>query len=214
MKSAKDKLETKDRILDAAESLFASRGFEGASLRRITAAAGVNLSVVYYYFSTKEELLRASIERYLLPVLEKEKQLLKEALAETRGAPVALRKLLEIFVLPHLTGMPEKAMCLISIIFGRHGDMEKQAIKTLSGTIAETTEVFHREFSRTLPKLNVHELRLRLLTLRLSLYGLQKIAPYLHDQFPQSIPKETWLEMLLHQFEASLSANPSFTLHN
>ena len=50
-------LPTRDRILDAAEELFAEQGF-ASSLRNITSSAGVNLAAVNYHFGSKEELIR------------------------------------------------------------------------------------------------------------------------------------------------------------
>ena len=58
---------TKERILDAAERLFAERGFAATSLRSITAAAGVNLAAVNYHFRSKEALLEAVFTRRLGP---------------------------------------------------------------------------------------------------------------------------------------------------
>jgi AcrR family transcriptional regulator len=54
---------TKDKLMDAAEKLFARRGFHGASLRDITAEAGVDLALVNYHFGSKNELLGAVIDR-------------------------------------------------------------------------------------------------------------------------------------------------------
>lgn len=54
---------TKDKLMDAAERLFARRGFHGTSVRDITGAAGVDLSLVNYHFGSKKELLAAVIER-------------------------------------------------------------------------------------------------------------------------------------------------------
>ena len=59
---------TKQRILDAAESLFMEHGFEATSLRSITAAAGVNLAAVNYHFGSKEELFQAVLTRRLDPM--------------------------------------------------------------------------------------------------------------------------------------------------
>jgi TetR/AcrR family transcriptional regulator len=50
-------------ILDAAEALFARRGFEAASLAEIGEAAGVSRGTPSYFFGTKEELYRAVLER-------------------------------------------------------------------------------------------------------------------------------------------------------
>lgn len=47
---------TKARILEAAEEVFASRGFEGASTREIAARAGVNISSLHYHWESKETL--------------------------------------------------------------------------------------------------------------------------------------------------------------
>ncbi len=60
--------DTKKRILDAAERLFASEGFHSTSLRMLTKDAGVNLAAVNYHFGSKEELIKAVIERRLLPL--------------------------------------------------------------------------------------------------------------------------------------------------
>lgn len=59
------KLDTKTRILDAAESLFAEHGFSDTSLRLITTRANVNLASVNYHFGSKKELIQAVIARYL-----------------------------------------------------------------------------------------------------------------------------------------------------
>lgn len=57
------KLSTKDRILDAAEELFAERGYYGVSIRDITRHAGVELALANYHFGPKEDLFRHVIGR-------------------------------------------------------------------------------------------------------------------------------------------------------
>jgi AcrR family transcriptional regulator len=54
---------TKDKLMDAAEKLFARRGFHGTSLRDITGAAGVDLALVNYHFGSKKRLLAEVLER-------------------------------------------------------------------------------------------------------------------------------------------------------
>lgn len=59
------RIDTKTKILDAAEKLFAERGFSETSLRLITSKAEVNLASVNYHFGSKRELIRAVLARYL-----------------------------------------------------------------------------------------------------------------------------------------------------
>ena len=49
--------QTRASILDAAERLYADRGFADVTLRDIVAAAGVNLAAVNYHFGSKDELI-------------------------------------------------------------------------------------------------------------------------------------------------------------
>lgn len=66
-------LKTKEKILNAAERLFAEQGFEHTSLRQITSTADVNLASVNYHFGSKKALIQAVLERYhtlFMPNLE------------------------------------------------------------------------------------------------------------------------------------------------
>lgn len=59
----RSKRTTKEKLLDAAEKLFARRGFHGTSLRDITREAGVDLALVNYHFGGKKALFAAVLER-------------------------------------------------------------------------------------------------------------------------------------------------------
>lgn len=56
---------TRDAVLDAAERLFAERGYESTSLNDVGAAAGVSRGTPGYFFRSKELLYRAVLERCL-----------------------------------------------------------------------------------------------------------------------------------------------------
>lgn len=56
---------TRTRILDAAEALFAEKGFVAATIKEIGTEAGVNSALLYYYFSNKETLYQACIDRFI-----------------------------------------------------------------------------------------------------------------------------------------------------
>jgi AcrR family transcriptional regulator len=58
---------TRQRILDAGEREFATRGFAGARLREIGVAAGVQPALIHHYFTDKQGLYRAVLDRALLP---------------------------------------------------------------------------------------------------------------------------------------------------
>lgn len=55
--------ETRQRILDAAETVFLDIGVSRASLDRIATAAGVTRGAIYWHFANKQELFSAMIER-------------------------------------------------------------------------------------------------------------------------------------------------------
>jgi len=55
-------LDTKEKILHTARVLFASKGFEGASVRQIASEAGVNIAAVNYHFVSKEKLFLQVID--------------------------------------------------------------------------------------------------------------------------------------------------------
>ncbi len=89
--------ETRTRILDAAQALFASHGFDATSMRMITADAGVNLAAVNYHFGSKDALVQAVLRRHLQPLNSQRIQALDEAEALADGAPVKPHVLVESF---------------------------------------------------------------------------------------------------------------------
>lgn len=54
----REKLETRDRILDAARELFATEGYEGVSMRQVAEKIEYSPTAIYVYFTDKEELFR------------------------------------------------------------------------------------------------------------------------------------------------------------
>lgn len=58
------KADTRERLVEAARELFYIRGYEATSVSEILEKANVNSGSLYYFFSGKEELLLAVLERY------------------------------------------------------------------------------------------------------------------------------------------------------
>ena len=90
----------KERILDAADRLFAQRGFYGVPLRDITRAAGVDVALVGYHFGGKRELFAAVFERRA-EVLNRERlELLEEVRRAALPGAAGLEAIINAFTLP------------------------------------------------------------------------------------------------------------------
>ena len=94
------KIETKQKILNTAELLFAEFGFNDTSLRQITGAAGVNLASVNYHFGSKKDLIKAVVDRYLSLFMPQTNAALSQLLTEPT---LSLPQVFECFVAPLLS---------------------------------------------------------------------------------------------------------------
>ncbi|MDX1800710.1 MAG: TetR/AcrR family transcriptional regulator [Marinobacter sp.] len=86
--------ETVDRILDAAEELFAERGFSETSLRMITSKASVNLAAVNYHFGSKNALIQSVFARFLTPFSATLEQAFDTLESDCAGQPPTLEQTL------------------------------------------------------------------------------------------------------------------------
>jgi AcrR family transcriptional regulator len=93
---------TKDKLMDAAEKLFARRGFHGVSLREITGEAGVDLALVNYHFGTKKKLLAEVIERRGQILNSERLQQLAELKLRSAPATPSVEALVSVFLNPIL----------------------------------------------------------------------------------------------------------------
>jgi AcrR family transcriptional regulator len=57
------RLKTRERLLNSAEELFATRGLDSVSVRDITEAAGANAASIHYHFGSKADLIAAIFQR-------------------------------------------------------------------------------------------------------------------------------------------------------
>lgn len=62
-KKSQQSLETRERILDAAEGLFARHGLYGVTVRNVADTAAVDTALIHYYFGTKRGLFDGVFER-------------------------------------------------------------------------------------------------------------------------------------------------------
>jgi AcrR family transcriptional regulator len=90
---------TQESILDAAEQVFASYGYEGAAMREIAKRAGVNQALLHYHFETKDNLYERVVERRSSAINNYRIELLDALHAD--GDVPTLEQLLHVLYAPH-----------------------------------------------------------------------------------------------------------------
>jgi len=134
-------LDTMKRILDAAEVLFAQKGFAETSLRAITGRAGVNLAAVNYHFGSKDALIQAVFERYLTPFCQALNGKVEELEKQGDVSLELLFSLISRLALGSQDDEPRRAM----IFFRLAGQAYSQPQGHLRAYLREHYgEVFHR----------------------------------------------------------------------
>ncbi|MCP5111460.1 MAG: TetR/AcrR family transcriptional regulator, partial [bacterium] len=94
--------DTKGRILDAAEQLFAGNGIGATSLRAVIAKASVNLAAIHYHFGSKQALVEAVVDRRFGPLNRQRLELLDEAEKRAGKRGPSVEKIVRAFVVPPL----------------------------------------------------------------------------------------------------------------
>jgi len=125
--------ETTERLLAAGRRLFARGGFEGTSVRALTAEADANLGAITYHFETKEGLYQAVLERVLGPV--------RERLTTLAEIPQPAPKRLELFVegmFQHLRDNPDLPRFFVQeIVLGDNPSPQTlETVRTVVGSLA------------------------------------------------------------------------------
>jgi len=143
-------VDTKQRLLDAAERLFAQQGFHAASLRAITGEAGANLAAVSYHFGSKEGLMEAVIDRRLTPLNERRTAALETALATAteQGCRPAVAEVLRAFVEPTLQFREGESCDFIALV----GRMVSETDDTLRRIFVGRMEPFRRRLFKALKR--------------------------------------------------------------
>ena len=158
-------IDTKTRILDVAEGLFADDGFAATSLRDITTEAGVNLAAVNYHFGTKEALLSAVFDRRLGPINERRLEALEAVEARAKGGRPDLDGILRAFLLPPFAKMQEwgeSGSKFIQLTGRTHSETNAQSHAAFLKPFEGVVERFGRALQRALPELGREELSWRL----------------------------------------------------
>ncbi len=145
--------ETVDRILDAAEQLFAERGFSETSLRQITSKAKVNLAAVNYHFGSKNALIQAVFARFINPFTRILRERLKNA--DEGQQAVSLEELLQIITLS-IVSVPSRNEKSLSIFMRLLGLAYTQSQGHLRKYLEEQYRTEFKLFMRLLREATPH----------------------------------------------------------
>lgn len=66
----KERFKRANELKSAALDVFAERDFASVTIKDIACAIGVNTALIYYYFESKEDLFRATIENAVVQALD------------------------------------------------------------------------------------------------------------------------------------------------
>lgn len=91
MRVVKEAAERRNEILDVAERLFCTNGYDDTSTNDILAEIGIARGTLYYHFKSKEDILDAMIDRILADIISK-----AESIALDESAPVLERLTLTV----------------------------------------------------------------------------------------------------------------------
>ena len=152
---------TKDRILGAAEELFAQHGFAGTSLRQVTTRADVNIAAVNYHFGSKENLVNEVFRRRMDVMSDARMQRLQAAMAAT---PCELERILAAFVEPALDMAQDRhgGAAFIRVIARAYAEKNDGLRRFLSEQYGHVLREFGKAISACMPGLSKEELYWRL----------------------------------------------------
>lgn len=155
----------KRKLLEAAENLFAEKGFEAVSVRDITQLAGTNVAAVNYHFGSREGLLNLVILRYATPVNEERVARLDAVERKWSGKGLPIEEIIDAFVRPLLgqvrkSSLPERSFYqLLGRIFAESGDGLASEIEE---RFRRPNDRFLRTFGKALPSLTEDDLLARI----------------------------------------------------
>ena len=147
---------TRDKILDAAEMEFSSRGFEGCSLRTIANANGINLGLIYYYFEGKESLFSEAYLRRAKGMVSRRKAMLRAAKLRHGSRPVPVGEIIRCFLVPlvEMTKMgpgPRAWIRLQGLLRSQPSEFSR---KLRGKALNSSNKMFIKEFQRSCPELD------------------------------------------------------------
>jgi AcrR family transcriptional regulator len=172
---------TKERILHAAEDLFAQHGFAGTSLRQVTSRADVNIAAVNYHFGSKENLVHEVFKHRMDEMSEKRLSALSETIARD---PADLNGILLAFIQPALAlTLDRHGASFVRVLARAYAEKNDGLRNFLSENYGQVLREFAKAIAICLPQLSKEELYWRMdftagaLTYAMADFGLIRRQP-------------------------------------
>lgn len=207
-------VDTVDKILDAAELLFAEKGFSETSLRMITSKANVNLAAVNYHFGSKNALIQAVFSRFLGPLSE----IMEKASVEHGWGLDNIPSLEEILKLytKSLLKIPtshENGVAIFMRLMGlAYTQSQGHLRRYLEAEYAKTFRLFLELIRLSTPELSVKErfwrTQFTLGSVAFTMSSLQPLTEILENSKAAKANPEEVVELLVPFILAGLTAPP------
>lgn len=198
--------ETRKRILETAERLFEEIGIEATTQRKVAEVAGIQVSNVYYYFSSKRDLHLAIIVNHIENMTAQQSRLLEKARERFSDGNIPLGEILFAYASPRLFKMVRTPSRLRTEIFSYLETFDDDEIKKLRAAGMVNFERFLAAAKLILKDLSDAEIKLRFVLLESMLCGLAKTHRYIKDMFSGNISRETCKNMMMNFLVDGFSA--------
>lgn len=153
----------RERILEVAQELFATRGFDAVSVRELAQAAEVNLAAVNYYFGSKDGLLLVLFRREAKVLVERRLALLREAEAEGGPLAVQLDKWVRALIAPLLSWCLQPSVRSLYVpTLQRMATHDHPEMQAMAERESQDLQPFAAALARLLPDLPTEEVYWRL----------------------------------------------------
>ena len=209
--------ETRDRLLDAAERLFAERGFEGTSMRAITQGAGTSVSAANYHFGSKEKLLHETLRRATAPANMRRLELLDQYEAAAGSEPLGLERVLDAFLRPVMEWRQQDGVEGARQISARLFSDPPELIQSIKVEIfGPMSQRFLAAFQRSLPEKTANDIELAYqFLIGIMVYvisgQLESSSSWAARQ-TEAVDEEALLEQMIRFSAAGLRAGPPASL--
>jgi AcrR family transcriptional regulator len=153
--------DSRERILDAAERLFAEKGVAATSLREIGLRAQANPGSIYFHWKTKAELVRDVFRRRLEPLDLERTRRLDAAERASAPNPPPLADVLEALVGPMLwiaSGADRGGPGFVRLLGRTYSEPDRDLVRMLRRDHGATLERFRTALARALPDLPEEQL--------------------------------------------------------